>query len=154
MNFKMFVFCFCLVAAELNCQVVNQDSLVATRNKPDTPVYNNQDTSTILRPWPNNMHKVNDFSLSDDLFLLNLHFPYRETNLYSNYQSPVTKYSLTSSIEYQLPGTNKELAGYLNYVYMQSKPSKLQEILGVVNISGAAALAGYHIWKYYIKKDK
>ena len=154
MNFKMFVFCFCLIITPLNSQVIHQDSSVTSQPKHDTSVNHNQDTSTKLKTAPNDLLKVNVFSISDDLFLLKLHFPYRETSLYYNYESPFTKFSLTSSIEYQLLGTNKQLADYLNYVYLHSKPTKLQEILGVVNISGAAALAGYHIWKYSIKKDK
>lgn len=150
----MFVLCFCLITAELNSQVINQDSSATSKNKPDTPVYHNQDTITNINPGSNDLLKVNNFLLSEDLFLLKRQLPYANTIGNYNDESPFTTLSLTSSIEYQLHGTNKELAGYLNYIYLQSKPTKLQEILGVVNIAGAAALAGYHIWKYYIKKDK
>jgi hypothetical protein len=154
MSSKIILICFCLIAAELYCQVLPADLSTADQTKPDTPVYQNHDTVAIKNLDTNDLLRVNNLSIPDDLFLMRLKFPADKSISYYNDDYTFTTLSLTSSIEYQLKGTNRQLADYLSSVYLQTRPSKLQEILGIVNISGAAALAGYQIWKTYIKKKK
>ncbi len=49
---------------------------------------------------------------------------------------------------------NKEFLKQISYNFQQSKPTALQQFLGMVNVAGAAALAGYHVYKYYVKEKK
>lgn len=38
--------------------------------------------------------------------------------------------------------------------YRRTKPSAFQNFLGMVEFAGAVGLAGYHVYKYNIKKDE
>jgi hypothetical protein len=38
--------------------------------------------------------------------------------------------------------------------FQQSKPTTWQKILGMVNTGAVAAMAGYHVYKYYVKEKK
>lgn len=51
-----------------------------------------------------------------------------------------------------LNNDKKQMFGSFYRLYEQSKPTTMQKVLGVMNLSGAAFLAGYHIYKFYIKK--
>lgn len=42
----------------------------------------------------------------------------------------------------------------INKNFQQSKPTTWQKILGMVNTGAVAAMAGYHVYKYYIKEKK
>lgn len=154
MNLKIAViFCFCLFAAELNCQVINNDSSGSTEIRRDKQIYRNQD-STTSKPGLNDRLNVNNLLIPDELFLLKLRSTFGESiQDYSN-ENRSSALPLTLSMEYQLSGSQKDLTNYLNSTYLLSKPTKLQQILGIVDFSGAVLLTGYHIWKYYIKKEK
>ncbi|MDP4189942.1 MAG: hypothetical protein Q8858_00175 [Bacteroidota bacterium] len=51
-----------------------------------------------------------------------------------------------------LNNNKKQMFGSFYRLYEQSKPTTMQKVLGMMNLSGAAFLAGYHIYKFYIKK--
>jgi hypothetical protein len=51
-----------------------------------------------------------------------------------------------------LNNNKKQMFGSFYRLYEQSKPTTMQKVLGMVNLSGVAFLAGYHIYKFYIKK--
>jgi len=154
MSRRLLIIYFCFIAVEINCQVIHTDSSDTNNTKPDKVIYQDLDSVTVSNKSFSTRHAENTLLFPEDLFLLRLHSPYGNTITFYNDQSTLSTLSLTSSVEYRLSENNKELYNYFNSVYLQSKPTKLQEILGVVDFSGAVLLAGYHVWKYYIKKNK
>jgi hypothetical protein len=72
-------------------------------------------------------------------------------NSFSNTFIPL---GFVSSKEYIIQLNKKEFLQQISQNYRLNKPGLFQEILGMVQVGAAAALAGYHIYKYEIKKEK
>jgi hypothetical protein len=72
-------------------------------------------------------------------------------NTYSNSFIPL---GFVTSKDYIIQLNKKEFFQQIYANYQLSKPGLFQEILGMVQMGAVAALAGYHIYKYEIKKEK
>lgn len=62
---------------------------------------------------------------------------------------------LTSGIQGDILDYNKNkmFSSFYSF-YEQSRPTTMQKVFGMMQLSGAAILAGYHIYKYSIKKKE
>jgi hypothetical protein len=88
---------------------------------------------------------------TDPLFIPLSNFDIKENLSNSDTFIPL---GFTSDAEYLVYLNKSELLQSLNKKYQLSKPGTFQQILGMLQVSAAAALAGYHIYKYEIKKEK
>jgi len=152
MNRLLLVIYFCLIAEGLNCQVLPADSSGTGQIKPDNTIYRNRDTVTEFNIMHSDLIKENKLFTPEDIFFLRLHFPFNDTTSFNNDELSLPALSLTSPIEYTFSENKKEFLNYLNNIYLQSKPTEFQNIMGYFNFSGAFMLAGYRIWKDYIRK--
>jgi hypothetical protein len=71
-----------------------------------------------------------------------------------NYSNTYIPLEFTADTDYLISLNNKEFLQQISSNYQISKPGTFQKILGMVQVGAAAALAGYHIYKYEIKKEK
>jgi len=55
---------------------------------------------------------------------------------------------------YLISLNNQEFLKQLSINFKQSQPTTWQKILGMVNTGAVAAMAGYHVYKYYVKEKK
>jgi hypothetical protein len=120
----------------------------------DHTIINHQGQDTVIRYnlIYSDLIKQNNLAIPVDIFQLRLHYLYNGGVNSIGSEESLSPLLLSSSVEYSFSDNKKELLSYLNNMYLQSRPTKLQEILGTIDFSGAVLLAGYHIWKYYIKK--
>jgi hypothetical protein len=153
MHHLLIIACICLFAAELNCQGMKTD----TSNTRDNKINNNYpfdaDTNTNnFSMMPEEFSHENNLINPGDLFLLTRHFSLSEaSNLYYEELS-LSPLSLSTQDQNTFPGNKKEFSNYFQNIYLQSKLTTLQQILGSVDFSAALLLGGYRIWKDYIKK--
>lgn len=92
------------------------------------------------------------FFLRENSFSLNLNLPVSINTVNSNSYNSLY---FAQPLSFNTFQENKaRMSGSLYNIYSQNKPGKMQQILGMVQLSGAAVLAGYHIYKYYIKEKK
>ncbi len=148
----LIVICVCLFSIELNSQTLRNDSTSIQKIKLNEN--NLIDTVSIIK---NNFNKVESFNnkllvMPDELFLLRRPDEIGNSIPYNTFNVIESPSFLTSSIEYRMWENKKEFNSYLNNIYLDSRPTTMQKILGTVNFSAGAALAGYYIWKNYIKK--
>ncbi|MGA7720921.1 MAG: hypothetical protein WCA84_07070 [Ignavibacteriaceae bacterium] len=153
MNRIFFVVYFCLFAAALNCQVLNKDTSAAGQIKPDNINLIAGDTTANYKITHFNLIEENKLLIPDDLFLLKYPFPYTDSAYYYSNKSTVPPLSLTLPPGNTLSGDRKDFADYFNNIYWESRPTMLQTILGNMDFAGGAALAGYRLWKDYLRKE-
>jgi|GEM_PF-2463541 hypothetical protein len=153
MNRILFILYFCLFAAALYCQVLNKDTSAAGREKSDNKSFASGDTTANYKIMHFNSIEENKLLIPDDLFLLKYQFPYTDSAYYYSNKSTVPPLSLTLPQGNILSGDKKDFADYFNNIYWESRPTMLQTILGNMDFAGGAALAGYRIWKDYLRKE-
>jgi len=152
MNRISFIIYFCLIAEGLNCQVLPSETSDTIQIKPGNIINRKQDTVTKFNIMPNDLVKGTKLLAPEAIFLLRRHFQFIDTASFNDDKLSLSALSLTSPVEYSFSGNKKELLDYLNNIYLQSKPTEFQNIMGDLNFSGALFLAGYRIWKDYIRK--
>ncbi|MGE5497343.1 MAG: hypothetical protein ACM3Q2_04705 [Syntrophothermus sp.] len=92
------------------------------------------------------------FFLRENSFSLNLNIP---VSINAGNGNSYNSLYFSQPLSFNAFQENKaRMSGTLYNIYSQNKPGKMQQILGMVQLSGAAVLAGYHIYKYYIKEKK
>ncbi|MCX6152156.1 MAG: hypothetical protein NTX22_16640 [Ignavibacteriales bacterium] len=62
--------------------------------------------------------------------------------------------SMAGDKNYLISLNRDDLLQQLTLNYQQSRPTTFQQIMGMVQVGAAVALAGYHLYKYEIKKEK
>jgi len=149
----LFIIYFCLLTAALNCQVLDKDTSKVKLNKPDDNNLNTGDTTTYYKVTQINTIEENKLLIPDDILLLKYQFPYSDFSYYYSNVSNVPPLSLTLPLGNTLSGDKKDFADYFNSMYQESRPTMLQSILGDMDFAGGAALAGYCIWKDYLRKE-
>lgn len=152
MNRILCILIFCLFSTLLNCQALQADSSKIKQYDQESTNHQGQDTIIIYNLILNDLMKQNNLVVPEDISQLRLHYLYNGGLNSISSEASLSPLLLSSSVEYSFSDNKKELLSYLNNMYLQSRPTKLQEILGAIDFSGAVLLAGYHIWKYYIKK--
>ena len=151
MNRLLFAICFCLFAANLNSQTLNTDSSKTQQIKTNNYKLN-AETNNRFNIKPDESFKRGELLIPDDLFLLKQENALGNSNIFYSSDLHESTLLLTSSIEYRMQENKKEFMTYLNSIYLQSRPTTMQKIFSTVNFSAGAALAGYYIWKNYLKK--
>ncbi|MGE5683373.1 MAG: hypothetical protein ACM34K_21130 [Bacillota bacterium] len=138
----------CFISYKANCQQ-NDSSYHSTEIlEKNNSSGNSSENLFLLRL---NSFELNQMSYFPDNSLpLNLNLPVNNLNdqtiFYHNlYLSSAAENNLLNY------NRNKMMSSFYGF-YEQTRPTKMQKVLGMVQISGAAFLAGYHIYKYYIKK--
>jgi hypothetical protein len=138
-----------IFSSQLACQVLNIEhqhikTSLSTNNDDSTRTEKSVDNEFFV---PLESFKV----FTDPLFI-----PLSNFEIKNNLNSSDTFIPLgfTSNAEYFVYLNKTELLQSLNNKYRLSKPGTFQQILGMLQVGAAAALAGYHIYKYEIKKEK
>jgi len=145
---KLFFILLCIFTTELSCQVITPDS---SKTKNDSVNFNNTDVNPNLNFTPGGNYRINRFSTLNHLYLFSNDSLSNELSFsYYNEQLPHANIYQASR---NLYNNTKEMKNYFRNFYLQSKPSAFQKVLGAVDFSGAIILAGYHVWKTYIKKS-
>jgi len=147
MNRLLSIIFLCLLSGEINCQVIraadsanigqikfiDSDLSGSSENAKFNAVTGDiiEGRGNII--LDNVFYSAPEFLYRDDdkVLLSSLAFPRTENNLFEN---------------------TRAIQNNFHNIYLWSKPTALQKIFYNVNMSGAFLLAGYHIWKYYIKK--
>jgi hypothetical protein len=154
MNKILFIIYLCLIAAELNCQVLKTDSSFTRQNKLNNDNINYTDTSGNFEKVSVILNEANNFIIPEDLFLLKLQFLSRDSLFEYSGQLSISPVPLTLASENTLLGNKQDFGDYFNNIYLQSRPTMLQNIMGDMNFAGGAGLAAYTLWKDYVKKRK
>ena len=137
------------ISGQLICQVTNeanQNPKISQNNyQKDSTYRETLNNNELLIPWES-------FKVFTDPFFI----PQYNIDLKTGFSSSNTFVPLgfTSNAEYLIYLNKSELMQGLNKRYQLSKPGTFQQILGMFQVGAAAALAGYHIYKYEIKKEK
>ena len=147
---KLFFILLCIFTTELNSQVLAPDS---TRTKKDSVNNNfyNSNVNPNLNFTPEGNYRINRFSTLNHLYLLSNDSLFNKLS-YSYYNEQLPRANIYRASR-NLYNNTKEMKNYFRNFYLQSKPSAFQKVLGAVDFSGAIILAGYHVWKTYIKKS-
>ena len=145
---KLVFLILCFFTAELNCQIINSDS---TKIKKDSTYYffYNSDLNFI----PGNNFQINKINTLNNLYLLTQDSLFNNVSYFNYKNEPLPLGNIYSANE-NLYNNTMEMKNYFRNFYLKSRPSTFQKIMYDVDFSGAIILAGYHVWKYYIKKPK
>ncbi len=90
------------------------------------------------------------------LFVDPYHLRNYDLQFSANFDYSKTLYagSLNQDMLYIANQNKQDFLQQINKNFQQSKPTTWQKILGMVNTGAVAAMAGYHVYKYYIKEKK
>ncbi len=147
MNYKWIISLCGLLACETNCQVMHaaDTTNIGQVKFIDNNVISANESEKFNIPTGGIVDGKGSLIL-DNIFYSSPEFLYREDD-------KVLLSSLAfSQTENNLFENTKAIQNNFHNIYLWSKPTALQKIFYNVNMSGAFLLAGYHIWKYYIKK--
>ncbi len=142
------LFIVILFTSELYCQVLSSDSTKAKKDSANYFLYNSD-----LNFIPGNDFQINKINTLNNLYFL-IQDSLFDNVSYFNYQNEPLPLGNTYSANQNLYNNTLEMKNYFRNFYLQSRPSTFQKIMYDVDFSGAVILAGYHVWKYYIKKPK
>jgi len=90
------------------------------------------------------------------LFVDPYHLRNYDLQFSANFDYSKTLYagSFNQDLLYIANQNKQDFLQQINKNFQQSKPTTWQKILGMVNTGAVAAMAGYHVYKYYIKEKK